>query len=51
VYGGWRVKPESELYQQAEKLGYVFCHNGYTVRSGGESGIMSAVSKGAARAN
>ena len=48
VFGGSRPSPHD--YQQAERLGRLLGQAGHTVISGGYSGTMEAVSKGASQA-
>ncbi|MBC8343841.1 MAG: TIGR00725 family protein [Bacteroidetes bacterium] len=47
VIGDAGVDPGSEIYQLALELGKTVIDNGYRILSGGMSGIMEAVSKGA----
>ena len=48
VYGGAQPKLGDEVYQQGIQLGQWIAENGHTVLTGGYTGIMEAVSKGAA---
>jgi len=50
VLGGSSPAPGSPAYQEAYTLGRLLAEAGYTVASGGYSGIMEAVSRGAAEA-
>jgi uncharacterized protein (TIGR00730 family) len=47
VFGSARAKPDSQIYQEAEKMGRLLAENGYGVISGGGEGVMGAVNKGA----
>ena len=47
VFGSSLIKPNSILYEKAADLGVLLAENNYTVCSGGYSGIMEAISKGA----
>jgi uncharacterized protein (TIGR00730 family) len=48
VFGGARPQPGSPAYNEAVKLGSLLGEAGYTVLTGGYSGTMEAVSRGAA---
>jgi len=50
VYGSAAPKPGTPLYQNALELGRLLAQAGYTVMTGGYSGTMEAVSRGAAEA-
>ncbi|NPV66364.1 MAG: LOG family protein [Anaerolineae bacterium] len=50
VLGGSAPAPGSPAYQEAYTLGRLLAEAGYTVASGGYSGTMEAVSRGAAEA-
>jgi uncharacterized protein (TIGR00730 family) len=50
VFGGRHPAPGDDEYQQAVRLGSLLAARGYAVMSGGYSGIMEAVSRGAAQA-
>ena len=47
VLGTKSIKPESDCYQSAYRLGQMLGKKGFTTISGGGPGIMEAVSKGA----
>jgi len=51
IFGSARLKPDSKWYQEAEKLGKILAKNGFTVITGGGSGIMEAGNKGAYEIN
>lgn len=48
VFGSSRCQPQSQLYQLAYELGRALGTAGFAVASGGYSGAMEAVSRGAA---
>lgn len=50
VFGSARVKPGSEYYEQAKKMGTGIAHLGFTVMTGGGPGIMEAANQGAMEA-
>jgi uncharacterized protein (TIGR00725 family) len=50
IFGPSECKPESALYQKAERLGQLLAEAGFGVVCGGYEGVMEAVSKGAASA-
>jgi uncharacterized protein (TIGR00730 family) len=50
VFGGRHPSPGEEEYQQAVRLGSLLAGRGYAVLSGGYSGVMEAVSRGATEA-
>jgi uncharacterized protein (TIGR00730 family) len=50
VFGSSRVVPEEGAYHDALRLGRLLAEAGYAVCSGGYSGVMEAVSRGAAEA-
>ena len=50
VFGSSRREENSPLYQEAYELGCLLAQGGYAVLSGGYSGSMGAVSRGAAEA-
>lgn len=47
VFGGSSPRRGAPAYAEAERLGYLLAENGYTVMTGGYSGVMEAASKGA----
>ena len=47
VFGGSRCGPEAEEYKEALRLGSLLVEAGFHVCSGGYSGVMEAISKGA----
>jgi len=50
VYGGSQPKAGSPAYEEAQKLGESLARRGHTVLTGGYTGTMEAVSRGAASA-
>lgn len=50
VFGSSRATPRDPAYADAMRLGRLLAEGGYTVCSGGYSGLMEAVSRGAAEA-
>lgn len=50
VFGSSRVPETGEAYQQARELGAALARAGFAVATGGYSGVMEAVSRGAAEA-
>ena len=50
VFGSAMPKPGEAAYQEAVKLGDILAKEGHTVLTGGYSGTMEAVSRGAAEA-
>jgi uncharacterized protein (TIGR00730 family) len=50
VFGGSSPKPGEPAYEEALQLGQLLGQAGHTVLTGGYTGIMEAVSKGAAEA-
>jgi len=50
VFGGAMPRPEEAVYQAAMMLGQLLAKDGHTVLTGGYSGTMEAVSRGAAEA-
>jgi len=50
VFGSAKAKPNSQLYQDSVLLGRLLGERGHTVLTGGYSGTMEAISKGASEA-
>ncbi len=50
VFGSSRATPSDPAYAEAMRLGKLLAEGGYSVCSGGYSGLMEAVSRGAAEA-
>jgi uncharacterized protein (TIGR00730 family) len=50
VFGGSSPKPGEPAYEEALQLGQLLAQAGYTVLTGGYTGTMEAVSRGAAEA-
>ncbi|NPA91424.1 MAG: LOG family protein [Chloroflexi bacterium] len=50
VFGGSRVYPGDDAYEEAYRLGALLARAGFTVGSGGYQGVMEAVSRGAREA-
>ncbi len=50
VFGGSAPKPRSAAYDEAVLMGRLLAQAGYTVATGGYTGVMEAASRGAAEA-
>jgi len=50
IFGGSRPRPGDPVYAQAEQVGRLLAHAGFTIMTGGYGGTMLAASKGAAEA-
>jgi uncharacterized protein (TIGR00730 family) len=50
VFGSSRVGPRDAVYRDAVRLGSLLAHAGYTLCTGGYSGVMEAISRGAVEA-
>jgi uncharacterized protein (TIGR00730 family) len=50
VFGGSVPRPGSAAYEEARLLGEALARNGWTVATGGYSGVMEAASRGACEA-
>lgn len=51
LFGSARVKPDSPLYQESERIAKLLVESGYGVITGGGQGLMEAGNKGAEEAN
>jgi len=47
IYGSARLKPDSELYSQTEKIASLLGKAGFNIMTGGGPGVMEAANKGA----
>jgi len=50
VFGSSRVGPHDAVYRDAVRLGSLLAHAGYTLCTGGYTGVMEAISRGAVEA-
>jgi len=50
IYGSARLKPEDELYKKTEEIACRLGEMGFSIITGGGSGIMEAANKGAHKA-
>ncbi len=50
VFGSARVRPDSELYETARRVGRLFAESGFAVVTGGGPGVMEAANRGAQEA-
>lgn len=50
IFGSTRAKPGDEVYQKAERIGYLLAENGFSIMTGGGPGVMEAANKGASAA-
>ena len=50
IYGSARVKPDDEIYKNAEEIAYRLGKMGFSIITGGGPGVMEAANKGAMRA-
>jgi hypothetical protein len=50
VYGSARIKPDDEIYKNAEDIAYRLGKMGFSIITGGGPGVMEAANKGASRA-
>ena len=50
IYGSARVKPDDDIYKNAEDIAYRLGKIGFSIITGGGPGVMEAANKGAARA-
>ena len=50
IFGSARISPQDPIYQQAERLAYLFASEGFAVITGGGGGVMEAANRGAAAA-
>ena len=51
IFGSARISPQDPIYQQAERLAYLFASEGFAVITGGGGGVMEAANRGAAAAS
>jgi uncharacterized protein (TIGR00730 family) len=50
IYGSARVKPDDDIYKNAEDIAYRLGKIGFSIITGGGPGVMEAANKGATRA-
>jgi uncharacterized protein (TIGR00730 family) len=50
IYGSARVKPDDDIYKNAEDIAYRLGKMGFSIITGGGPGVMEAANKGASRA-
>lgn len=50
VFGSARVRPDSEVYDLARRIGGLFAESGFAVVTGGGPGVMEAANRGAQEA-
>jgi len=50
VYGSARIKPDDDIYKNAEDIAYRLGKMGFSIITGGGPGVMEAANKGASRA-
>jgi uncharacterized protein (TIGR00730 family) len=50
IFGSARISPQDPIYQQAERLAYLFASEGFAIITGGGGGVMEAANRGAAAA-
>ena len=50
IYGSARVKPDDDIYKNAEDIAYRLGKIGFSIITGGGPGVMEAANKGASRA-
>jgi uncharacterized protein (TIGR00730 family) len=50
IYGSARVKPDDDIYKNAEDIAYRLGKMGFSIITGGGPGVMEAANKGAMRA-
>ena len=50
IYGSARIKPDDEIYKNAEDIAFRLGNMGFSIITGGGPGVMEAANKGAARA-
>jgi len=50
IYGSARIKPDDDIYKNAEDIAYRLGKMGFSIITGGGPGVMEAANKGASRA-